>query len=369
VFGTQLGIALDLPSLATIGRALGGTQRMMELSVSAYVVGVAAPILFWGMAADRYGRRATLHAALALFVACGAALVFVDDAVSFVALRLLQGIGGGGCSIVARIAVRDAWSGAALARRTALLSVSFIVAIGGGQLLGALLEAQASWRWGFALLAALGLVAFAASRGVTLAPGRPARPLREMAGTYAGLLAERPFLFPTLAGAASYAGLLTLQQQSPYLLETYFGTAATYLGEIGVMTAIAYLAGAAAVNFLVARTGTPFLLRAGALAATAAGGLVLALAATGPVALPAFVACYCLMSFGQAVIFPTSFTLATDEVGGRGAYATALCSFLQQILAGLGAAGVALLPQGGIATAAGAVALFGAVALALSRGR
>ncbi|MBI3503953.1 MAG: MFS transporter [Proteobacteria bacterium] len=207
VFATQLGIALDLPSLATIARELGASQRMVELSVSAYVVGVAAPILVWGVAADRFGRRATLNAALVLFIAASLLLAFADRPETFVALRFVQGVGGGGCSILGRIVVRDAWNGEALARRVAVLSVSFIVAIGGGQFVGALLEQYGAWRMGFVLLAALACVSAIVSRLVTIGTGRSTRPLGEMFGTYVGLMKERQFLFPTLAGGFSYAAL------------------------------------------------------------------------------------------------------------------------------------------------------------------
>jgi hypothetical protein len=80
------------------------------------------------------------------------------------------------------------------------------------------------------------------------------------------------------------------------------------------------------------------------------------------------VALYCLVSFGQAVIFPGSMSLAVEAAPGRGVYATALCSFLHQIVAGLAAACVALLPHDDAWTAAAAV-LFGLAAYALARYR
>ncbi len=366
VFATQLGIALDLPSLATIAREMDASQRMMELSVSAYVVGVAVPILLWGVAADRFGRRATLNVALVLFVASSLLLAFADDPGTFVALRFVQGFGGGGCSILGRIIVRDAWSGEDLARRVAILSVSFIVAIGGGQFVGALLEQYGSWRMGFVLLAALASVSAVVSRSVAIASGRSIRPLGEMFGTYVGLMKEPQFLYPTLAGGFSYAALLTFQQASPFLLEGYFAAGATALGNIGLMTAIAYFAGALAVNRLVARTGLPWLMRAGAIVIGGAGAVILALALGRTVGLELFVAVYCAISFGQAVIFPTSMTLATSDVGTRGSYATALCSCLQQVVAGVLAAGVALFPHEDVAAASLAATLFGIAALALS---
>jgi MFS family permease len=369
VFTTQLGITIDLPSLASIARDLGMSASGAEVSVSAYVIGVAAPIPLWGFAADRWGRRATMYAAVALFATCSLLLAVVDDPWLFVALRFVQGIGGGGCSILGRILARDTWSGAELARRLALLSVSYIVALGGGQFLGALFERYDLWRLEFVLLAAMALGAAAMSFGMGLAPGRPPRPLRETFDAYVGLLKLPAFLAPTLAGGLSYAALLSYQQASPFVLGGHYGADATMIGNVGLLTAVAYFAGSLALSHFVVRTGQERMLEAGSLTIAGAGAVGIAFWMTGDTTLAAFVALYCLVSFGQAVIFPGSMSLAIGAAPERGVYATALCSFLHQIVAGLAAACVALLPHDDVWPAAAAAVLFGLAAYALSRYR
>ncbi|MBI3503952.1 MAG: hypothetical protein HY059_03860 [Proteobacteria bacterium] len=107
-------------------------------------------------------------------------------------------------------------------------------------------------------------------------------------------------------------------------------------------------------------------MQAGAIIVGGAGAFIFLLALDRTVGLGFFVAIYCAVSFGQAVVFPISMTLATSDVGGRGAYATALCSCLQQIVAGLLAAAVALFPHENVAASSLAAALFGLAAFGLS---
>ncbi|MNE98981.1 hypothetical protein D3C80_1975850 [compost metagenome] len=73
-----------------------------------------------------------------------------------------------------------------------------------------------------------------------------------------------------------------------------------------------------------------------------------------------FIALYCLTIFGQAVLFPNSMAMAVSDAKEQGAYAMALCGFLQQCLAGIAAAGAVLLEHHGLWAVA--IALLGLIA-------
>src|SRR5689334_4760997 len=74
VFMAQMATTVYLPSLPAVERDLGVSRSLAALSVSLFVVGAAAPVVFWGRAADRYGRRAAVLASLALFTGSSALL-------------------------------------------------------------------------------------------------------------------------------------------------------------------------------------------------------------------------------------------------------------------------------------------------------
>ena len=60
-----------------------------------------------------------------------------------------------------------------------------------------------------------------------------------------------------------------------------------------------------------------------------------------------FIALYCLTILA-AVLFPNSMAMAVSDAKEYGAYAMALCGFLQQCLAGVAAAGAVLLEHHGL---------------------
>ncbi|GAA3095121.1 hypothetical protein GCM10017687_01950 [Streptomyces echinatus] len=108
----------------------GMSRSYAALSISVFVIGAAAPVVLWGVAADRYGRRGPLLASLAPVrahqrgdrtdpVPRGAAGAAGAAGPS----------GAGGAAIIARILVRDRWSGDELAKRLSVLSIAFITAM------------------------------------------------------------------------------------------------------------------------------------------------------------------------------------------------------------------------------------------------
>ncbi|KUJ67161.1 MFS transporter [Streptomyces albus subsp. albus] len=363
VFMAQLATTVYLPSLPAVMHDFAVSRGCAELSISMFVIGAAAPVVLWGRAADRYGRRGPLLCSLVLFVVSSALLAVSGSPAALLVLRTVQGVAAGGSAIVARIMVRDRWSGDELARRLSVLSIAFISAMGGGQFLGGLIARYSHWRTGFWVLAAIGAGAALLALTVPFEPGRAERSSGGTAGTRLGILRQPGFLRPACAGGLGFATVVMLQEVSPFVFQQRFGLDADAYGSVGLLLGLAYFSGAMAVNRLVGRVGAGRLMRAGALVMTASAVLIAVLwsvAGLPPGAgLVLFAVLYCALTFGQSVLFPSSTATAVSSIGAeRGTYAVALCGFLQQSMAGVAAAGAAVLHHN-LAWASVAVALCG----------
>ncbi|MFJ8667787.1 MFS transporter [Streptomyces sp. NPDC093600] len=339
VFMAQMATTIYLPALPAVAHDLHASRGLAALSVSLFVIGAAAPVVFWGRAADRYGRRAAVLASLVLFVGSSVLLVVTESVTVLLALRAVQGVGAGGAAIIARIFVRDLGGGDALARRLSVLSIAFVSALGGGQFLGGLIDRYADWRAGFAVLAAVGAVAVIGVMTLPLEPGRDKRDSTGMLRTYLGILGVRQFLLPTVAGGLGFATIVLLQEVAPFVTQERFGLSAAAYGNLGLLFGLAYFAGAMLVNRLVSTVGSAWLMRLGAVVMTCSGVLMFALWLVPGVpttaALVVFVALYCATTFGQAALFPSSMAVAVTAVPAQGAYAVALCGFVAQSIAGV----------------------------------
>ncbi|AUO01895.1 MFS transporter [Serratia marcescens] len=352
VFMAQMATTVYLPSLPTVMRELAMSRRATELSISIFVIGAALPVLFWGAAADRFGRRAPLTLSLFLFIGCSGLLALCSNGAQLLTLRALQGVGAGGAAIIARIIVRDNWSGDELARRLSVLSIAFITALGGGQFIGGLLSQYAHWQMGFVLMGATGLIILVLMATLPLEAGRAGGVRPAMAATYFAILRRPGFFWPACVGGLGFATTVTLQEVSPFVMQQEFGLNVTAFGALGLVIGVAYFSGALTVNRTVAHLGGKKLMQAGSGIVALATAAILLLWWSGVLAglsgMALFIALYCLTIFGQAVLFPNSMAMAVSDAKEYGAYAMALCGFLQQCLAGVAAAGAVLLEHHGL---------------------
>ncbi len=364
VFMAQMATTVYLPSLPTVMQELAMTRRATELSISIFVLGAALPVLFWGAAADRFGRRLPLTLSLGIFISCSVLLAFCSNGTQLLVLRALQGVAAGGAAIIARIIVRDNWSGDELARRLSVLSIAFIAALGGGQFIGGLLSEYSHWQMGFILMGLTGLAILLLMVTLPLEAGRSGSQRPVMAATYWHILRRPGFLWPAIVGGLGFATTVTLQEVSPFIMQQGFGLNVTAFGALGLVVGVAYFTGAMAVNRTVARFGGKRLMQVGTriVAVTTAAIMLLwwSDVLIGLSGMTIFIALYCLTIFGQAVLFPNSMAMAVSDAKEQGAYAMALCGFLQQCLAGIAAAGAVFLEHHGLWTMA--IALLGLIA-------
>lgn len=364
VFMAQMATTVYLPSLPTVMQELAMTRRATELSISIFVLGAALPVLFWGAAADRFGRRLPLTLSLGIFISCSVLLAFCSNGTQLLVLRALQGVAAGGAAIIARIIVRDNWSGDELARRLSVLSIAFIAALGGGQFIGGLLSEYSHWQMGFILMGLTGLAILLLMVTLPLEAGRSGSQRPVMAATYWHILRRPGFLWPAIVGGLGFATTVTLQEVSPFIMQQGFGLNVTAFGALGLVVGVAYFTGAMAVNRTVARFGGKRLVQVGTriVAVTTAAIMLLwwSDVLIGLSGMTIFIALYCLTIFGQAVLFPNSMAMAVSDAKEQGAYAMALCGFLQQCLAGIAAAGAVFLEHHGLWTMA--IALLGLIA-------
>jgi len=346
VFLAQTATTIYLPSLPIVMKDLNITKSIVELSISIFIIGAAAPVLFFGIAADKFGRKVSIVCALLLFVLCSVLLSFTTTKEGLLLLRFFQGVGAGGSAIIARIIIRDRWTGDDLARKLSVLSMAFITALGGGQFVGGLIGKFSSWEFGFGLMALTGIIAILLSFNLPMAKKNQSQKNESILGIYFKIFRRRNFLFPTCVGGLGFAITVILQQMSPFLFQKHFGLSVVTHGNIGLLIGIAYFSGAMIVNRTVSKLGSNRLLLTGTWIITFSTLSVLSLWAAGVLinfnGLIIFIVIYCATIFGQAVLFPNSMALAVSSSKSYGAYSVALCGFFQQSIAGVAAVILAL---------------------------
>ncbi|HFE8611337.1 TPA: MFS transporter [Klebsiella pneumoniae] len=149
-------IATALPDMA---RDFGVTAVELNIGISAYLITLAVLIPASGWIADRFGARAIFTLALAIFTLASVFCGLSTEVHIFVAMRILQGVGGALMVPVGRLAVLRSTPKHQLIKAIATLTWPALVAPIIGPPLGGFITRYASWHWIFFINVPLGLAA------------------------------------------------------------------------------------------------------------------------------------------------------------------------------------------------------------------
>ncbi len=149
-------IATALPDMA---RDFGVTAVELNIGISAYLITLAVLIPASGWIADRFGARAIFTLALAIFTLASVFCGLSTEVHIFVAMRILQGVGGALMVPVGRLAVLRTTPKHQLIMAIATLTWPALVAPIIGPPLGGFITRYASWHWIFFINVPLGLAA------------------------------------------------------------------------------------------------------------------------------------------------------------------------------------------------------------------
>jgi len=273
-----LSIDLYLPALPSLTRDLGGSPSLVQLTLTACLLGLAAGQLVAGPLSDSLGRRRPLFVGLAVYALASLLCALAPTVPVLVVCRLLQGASAAAGIVIARAIVRDVYAGSDVARFLALtMLISGLAPILAPMLGGQLLRVT-SWRGAFAVLAAIGLLLLVASAlglSETLRPERRrSGGVGEMLRTFRRLLADRLFVGYALASGLAMGATFTYVSGAPFVLQDIYGVSPQVFGLLFGTNSLSILLLGQLGRRLVGRVGSRRLLVAG-LGVTSVGGLLL----------------------------------------------------------------------------------------------
>lgn len=261
-----LSIDMYLPSLPAIAADLGASDAQVQRSISGFLVGFCVGMLFYGPLSDRFGRRPVLLAGIALYLFSSLACALADSAGQLVLLRVLQALGGGAASVLARAMVRDLYPLGEAARMLALMHMVTMLAPLAAPLLGGYLMLWAGWRALFVVLALFaGLCLLAVWRvAESHPPERRGGSLAQAFLAYGRLLGDRRALGYVLCMGLAFAGMFAYISAAPFVFIEHFGVRAERFGWFFGLNILGVMLATWCSARLVRRHGPRPLLRAAA---------------------------------------------------------------------------------------------------------
>jgi MFS transporter, DHA1 family, multidrug resistance protein len=333
-----LSVDMYLPALPRMTGDLHSSDATLQLTLTAFIVGLAVGQLIAGPISDAIGRRKPLLIGLALYAVSSVLCAASPSAELLIACRAVQALGAAAGIVISRAIVRDLYSGVAMTRFFSML----MLVSGLGPILAPVLGGQilrlTSWRGVFVVLIVVGaLLLLATALGLPEPlPAERRRPARLGATlrTYAGLMRDQAFLGYALAGGLMFAGLFAYVSASSFVLQGVYGLSPQEFSLVfGTNGAGIVLAGQLNGR-LVGRFSERTLLCAG-LTTSALGGIGVLLAAVFTLPLAALLIPLLLLVSSIGLVMPNTSSLALAEHPHQAGSASALLGVMQFAIGGL----------------------------------
>jgi len=160
---SPFSIDMYLPGFPAISNDLKVSIAQVQLSLTAYLIGIAIGQLIYGPLLDRFGRKKPLYAGLTIYIISSIVCAFSASLESLIIMRFLQALGGCVGMVAAQALVRDLFP----MRKTAqaFSSIMLVIAVSPmiAPTLGGYMTASYGWPSVFVTLAVVTLVILAAT--------------------------------------------------------------------------------------------------------------------------------------------------------------------------------------------------------------
>ncbi|WP_026421319.1 Bcr/CflA family efflux MFS transporter [Actinokineospora inagensis] len=346
-----LSIDMYLPAFPALATGLHTGPAQVQLTLTTFMIGLAVGQVVAGPLSDARGRRGPLLVGLALYVVSSLVCAIAPSVYALIVLRFAQGVAAAAGVVIARAAVRDLFTGQAMARFfSALMLVN-----GLGPLLAPLIGAQllrwTSWVGIFVVLSAFGTLLLAAT--LLWLPETLPREFRGEAHlgrtlrTYARIGTDRTFVAYAVSAGFVLASMFAYIAGSSFVLQDIHGLSPQQYSLVFGGNALGIML-ASQLNSLLLRRFTPRGLLIAGLVAGAVGGVGVLVSVLGDLPLvflliTLFVSVACV-----GMISPNSTALALADHARDAGAASALIGVLQFVI---GAVASPLVGLGGETTA------------------
>ncbi|EFH82480.1 drug resistance transporter, Bcr/CflA subfamily [Ktedonobacter racemifer DSM 44963] len=352
-----------VPSLPALSHDLSATTSQAQLTLSAFILGLALGQIVAGPISDARGRRRPLLIGIAVYVLTSLLCAIAPSMAILIPLRFIQGVAGAAGVALALAMVSDLYSGIAQARFFSLLMQINGLAPMLAPLLGGQLLRVTSWHGIFvtlALAAVLLLAVSALGLGETLPVSQRQRGgITTTLSAFRELLMDRRFVGYALSCGFAFTACIIYISVSPFVLQNIYEISPQLLGIIFGINALGIVIMAQVNARLVGRVPSQHLLSYG-YAMIALGGVALLVVVLSGIGLIGILPAFFILTSSLGLIMPNATTLAMANTRTAGS-AAALLGVLQLAI---GAVVAPLVGLGGSASALPMAASIAAFALA-----
>lgn len=220
-----LSLDLYLPGLPEMQQSLHTTPTMVQLTITASLIGLAIGQIIIGPWSDKVGRRKALLAGVGVFTLATLGIILTTNIYGVIIFRFIQGLGGSAGIVLSLAVIADSFEGLQLTRNVALNQMINGVFPIVAPVIGGVIIAMSHWQMTFIVLAILGILLWGA-----IYVGLPETAPENVAAedsvspkqSFIDLWHNKGFMFMAWTQAFMMAGLFAYIAGSTFVLETIY---------------------------------------------------------------------------------------------------------------------------------------------------
>ncbi|MEX1030291.1 MAG: multidrug effflux MFS transporter [Paenibacillaceae bacterium] len=328
-------IDMYLPAFPEIVKQFDTTASLVQLSLTACLLGLGIGQLVMGSLSDVYGRRNPLLISMAVYVAASFACAFSPNIGLLIAFRFVQGFAASAGIVISRAIARDLYSGHELTKFFSLLLLVGNLGPLVAPVTGSGVLSFTTWIGVFVALALLGIYLLTMTKlqlQETLPSDRrmPSNFVQQLRN-FGSLLQDRQFIGYMLAQGIMIAGVFAYVSGTPFIYQNIYGASPTVFALLFGSNGISLIIGSQLVGRMAHRVSEHTFLLIGLWLAGLASVVVLVVAIVhGPLfalVIPLF---FFVGSLGIAST--AAFPLAMESQGHMAGSAAALLGVIPFLL-------------------------------------
>jgi len=336
---SPFSIDMYLPGFPAISEDLGVNISQVQLSLTAYLVGIAVGQILYGPLLDRYGRKKPIYAGLIIYIISSVICAFSTSLQSLIAMRFLQALGGCVGMVGSQAFVRDVFP----MRKTAQAFSSIILVIAVSPMiaptLGGYITVAFGWPAVFIMLAILTLLILAATyfllpEGKKADPGISLRP-KAILDNFILVSKQPQFMIYALAGGiATSATFAYIAASADVFLNLFKATEQQY-GWIFAFVASGMIGSAQFNHFLLKRFTSQQLVKYALTYQTMVGAIMVAGVVFNWYNLVGLTVVIFFFVLGQGLTGPNSAALALAPFSKHAGSAASLLGSFRMLMGGV----------------------------------
>lgn len=340
-------IDMYLPAFDSISNDYNTTIDKVQLSLTAFFIGIALGQLIYGPLLDKYGRKKPLIVGLCIYLVTTLFCVFTKSIDNLILLRFLQALGSCAGMVTSRAMIQDYYDSKEAARVFSLLMLVVAISPILAPSAGAFLLEHFNWHYIFVSLFVIGFIILigtvfflpesnAGDKSFSLTP-------KSIIQKYWSVFVNKTFITYCLVGAIAAAGLYAYLAGSSFIFHEIYQLTQKQYGLIFAFAASALILATQLNRYFLKKWSMSQISKLANIGQACTGIVMLLFAITNTINLTILIGLLFFYLLFQGFIFPNASAMALAPFKSSAGSASALLGFLQMGLGALSSGAVSLL--------------------------